>query len=417
MRCRLTIAASLIAAFVLASASSVGAESAAVHFSDVQLRRILRMSPLPDLPVDPSNAVGDDPRTADFGEQLFFDPRLSASGEMSCATCHDPEKGWSNGVATSNPEDLFPKNVPSLWNSAYSRWYFWDGRADSGWSQALGPLEGESEMAGNRLQLIHLLRGDRDLSLAYAEVFGALPDGLDDRERFPRQARPMPKDMDHPLHEAWASMTDQDRHTANLIFSNVGKAIAAFERRIIARDTPFDRFVAGLRRDGATALRELSESAQRGLKLFIGRADCKLCHSGPLLSDGEFHDVGIALGSNMRVDPGRHHGVLKLLRSPFTRMGRYADAATPSAPVAFLEQRGHQLGQFKTPSLRNVALTAPYMHDGRFETLTEVIRFYSTREGARPLGHPTTLLQPLGLTEQDVEDLVAFLESLTVSTP
>jgi cytochrome c peroxidase len=399
------------------AAPSVRADAPEVRFTDAELRRIRRLSPLPGLPPDPSNAVADDPRAARLGEQLFFEPRLAAGGERSCASCHDPRRHWTDGRRVSSPDARFPKNVPSLWNTAYNRWYFWDGRADSAWAQALGPLESDDEMASSRLAILHLVRGDPDLRAGYVEVFGALPDGLDDPRRFPLEGRPVPASPDHPLHRAWASMSDEDRYQANVAFTDLGKALAAFERRIVTRDTPFDRFVAGLADRGGTADAGagavLDAAAMRGLKLFVGRGSCTLCHSGPLLSDGEFHDVGIALGTGMRVDPGRYGGVLELLRSPFTRVGRYADAVAPAAPIRFLDKQSHQLGQFKTPSLRGAADTAPYMHDGRFATLKEVVRFYSTRDGALPLGHPTTLLQPLGLSEREIADLVAFLESLS----
>lgn len=384
-------------------------------FDEREIRRILRLSPLPPPPRDPSNAVADDTRAVRLGERLFFDGRLSAGGTTSCATCHDPKRAWSDGRRHADGEARFPRNVPSLRNSAYNRWFYWDGRADSAWSQALGPLEHERELAGNRLALLHLVAGDRTLRGEYQQLFGALPDGVDDPSRFPPAARPVPNDPEHPLHRAWAAMTDGDRHAANVVFANIGKAIAAFERGIAVGETPFDRMVAALRRGDSAATRELSPAAVRGLKLFVGRGDCTLCHSGPNFSDGEFHDVGIALGANHRIDPGRHRGVVTLLASPFTRMGEHADGETPAAPVQFLEAQTHQLGQFKTPTLRGVAETAPYMHDGRFDTLEQVVRFYSTRDGASPLGHPTTLLQPLRLTEEEIADLVAFLRSLTPS--
>jgi cytochrome c peroxidase len=305
--------------------------------------------------------------------------------------------------------------VPSLRDTAHNRWYYWDGRADSAWAQALGPLENERELGGSRLAVVHLIAGDLALRGAYQELLGPLPSGLQDPGRFPPSARPIPDQPEHPLQRAWAAMTDADRHAADVVFANIGKAIAAFERGIEVGETPFDRLVAGLRRGDRTATSELSPAATRGLKLFVGRGECTLCHSGTNLSDGEFHDVGIALGSNHRVDPGRHRGVLTLLRSPFTRTGEHADAETPGAPIQFLETQTAQLGQFKTPSLRGVADTAPYMHDGRFDTLEQVVRFYSTREGASPLGHPTTLLQPLRLSDSEVADLVAFLESLSAT--
>ncbi len=329
---------------------------------------------------------------------------------MSCATCHDPAHAFTNGQRTMEVESLFPKNVPSLRNAAYNRWYYWDGRADSSWSQALGPLENDREMGSSRLALLHLLRGDEDLAKRYRELFGELPAGAADASRFPPSAKPLPKEPEHPQQQAWAAMSDDDRRAANVVFSNLGKAIGAFERTILVGESPFDRYVAKLQQEGQeSAAGELPPAARRGLKIFVGRGACTLCHSGSTLSDGEFHDVGIALGHRDRVDPGRFGGVATLLQSPFNRNGAFADQPDPEAPVAFLPPpQTTQLGSFKTPTLRGVAETAPYMHDGRFATLEEVVRFYSTRQGARALGHPTTLLQPLSLSDAEVADLVAF---------
>jgi cytochrome c peroxidase len=418
---------SLVGAPGVAAAEEVPDDSvsrlAATPFSPGELQRILRMAPLPELPRDASNAVADDPRAARLGERLFFDRRLSADGERSCASCHDPRRHWADGrpsstPPTTTPEVRFPRNAPSLWNSAYNRWFSWDGRADSAWSQALGPLEAEAELGSNRLQLLHLVRGDPELLRAYGEIFGPLPEGVDDPRRFPADARPLPDSPEHPLQRAWGAMHEADRHGANVVFTNLGKALAAFQRGLVVRDTPLDRFVTALRDGGGvSAAPELSPAAVRGLRLFVGRGQCTLCHSGPLLSDGEFHDVGIALTLGHRVDSGRYQGVLHLLQSSFTQAGPYADAPVPAAPVRYLEQKTHQLGQFKTPSLRGAADTAPYMHDGRFATLEEVVRFYDERQGAAPLGHPTTLLQPLGLTDGEVADLVAFLSTLTHGSP
>ena len=411
---RALVLAVLAGAAAAAGVAAAGGDGPAALFSAAERARILRMAPLPPPAPDPSNAVADDPRAARLGEALFFDPRLSIDGRRSCATCHDPARHWSDGLAASAPGARFPRNAPSLWNTAYNRWYGWDGRADSAWAQALLPLEADSEMGSNRLRLLHLVRSDPALAAAYSELFGPLPEGADDPRRFPADARPSPDSPDDPLQQAWASMREEDRQEANRVFSDIGKAIAAFERRLVVRDTALDRFVAALRSgDAPPPAGELSEAAVRGLRLFVGRGGCTLCHSGPLLGDGEFHDLGIALTAGHRVDPARHRGVFELLRSPFTRLGPFADAAAPDAPVRFLEPATHQLGQFKTPSLRGVADTAPYMHDGRFASLEEVVRFYDRREGAAPLGHPTTLLQPLGLAEHEVADLVAFLASLT----
>ncbi len=405
----LRLAARLLLVVVL-----VPATSSAASFTPAEVSRILRLSPLPPPPPDLSNRFADDPAAARLGQMLFFDPRLSRNGTTACATCHDPARGWSNGQTVTDPEIRFARHVPSLWNvAAYGRWFFWDGRADSAWSQALWPLESEREMATTRLRLAHHVHADRRLRRAYEAVFGPLPRTLHDRKRWPADAKPVVADPSHPYHRAWASMADADRETVDRIFSNLGKAIAAYERRIVSRNAPFDRFVAALRAGDAAGEALLSESAQRGLQLFVGRGQCTLCHSGPNLSDGEFHDVGIALGPQQRIDSGRYAGARILLGDNFSRRGPYADGGAATAPITFLVVQTDQLAAFKTPTLRDVAGSAPYMHDGRFPTLESVVRFYSTRNGASPVDHSTTLLKPLGLGDQDVRDLVSFLESLS----
>ncbi|HEX2165345.1 MAG TPA: methylamine utilization protein, partial [Thermoanaerobaculia bacterium] len=191
--------------------------------------------------------------------------------------------------------------------------------------------------------------GDAALRAAYEEVFGPLPAAAGEAARFPADARPLPDRPEHPPQLAGAAMREEDREAATRVLVGVGKAIAAFERTLVVRETALDRFVAALRRDGRPPAGELSPSAVRGLALFAGRAGCTLCHSGPLLSDGEFHDVGIALTAGHRVDPGRHRGAYAALRSPFSRLGRHADALDAGAPIRFLTVATQQLGQFKTP--------------------------------------------------------------------
>lgn len=396
----------------LSSVCAAPQASDAVDHEPAELRGILRLSPLPALPADPSNAVADNPAAAELGRRLFFDRRLSGRGDTSCATCHDPQRAWSDGRVAHDLDSRFRRNVPSLRNSAYNRWYYWDGRADSAWAQALGPIEHPGEMAGDRLAVTRLIADDPGLRRRYEALFGPLPAEIDEFRRFPPHAMPMEASPEDARHQAWLSMREADRLASNRIFSNVGKAIAAFERGILLTDSVFDRYVAALRRRDPKADELLSSDARRGLRLFVGRGACTLCHSGPLLSDGEFHDVGIALGQGLRIDPGRHRGVQSLLASPFTRIGDYSDAPGAQPPIRYLDLQSDQLGQFKTPSLRGVADTAPYMHDGRFADLRAVVEFYSTRRGARVIGHPTSLLQPLDLDDTEIGDLVAFLRSL-----
>jgi cytochrome c peroxidase len=160
----------------------------------------------------------------------------------------------------------------------------------------------------------------------------------------------------------------------------------------------------------------LSPAAQRGLKLFVGRAGCRLCHPGPRFTDDEFHDLGLApRGGGTRRDPGRYGGLELLLQDPFRASGRYSDApdGARARELEHLVAAQETWGQFKTPSLRNVARTAPYGHDGKFAALEDVLRFYSTLEGAASGHHGERVLRPLGLDEREIADLVAFLGALT----
>ena len=361
-----------------------GSADATVSFSDVERRRILEFSPLGPPPPDPSNAVADDEAAARLGQRLFFEPRLSAGG-ISCATCHVPEHGFTDGKRVSVGVGRGRRHTPSLWNVSYNRWYFWDGRADSLWSQALVPIESATEMAGDRLGTAHLLADDEGLRSAYESVFGRLPDLADGA-------------------------------AVNLVFANAGKAIAAYERRLVSRRSEFDRFAEALRagRDSTA----LSISARRGLKLFIGSAGCRVCHAGPNFTDAEFHNTGVPPDDSGRTDAGRYAGIALLSASPFNSLGRFSGdrTATAGEVLRFLRRPPETWGQFKTPSLRNVAVVAPYMHQGQLATLRDVLRFYSTVAGTDPGANGERILKPLHLSREEIDDLAAFLESLTDTT-
>ena len=354
-------------------------------FTPVEVRRILQQSPLPAPPADTSNARADDPAAARLGHFLFFDPRLSGNGHLSCASCHDPERGFADGRAVSEGVHRGRRNTPALWNVAYNRWFFWDGRADSLWSQALKPMESPDEMAGSRDGIYRLVRDDGELRGAFEAVFGA----------FPKAA---------------------DRASVNRVFVAVGKSLAAHQRRIVSRNAAFDVFADGLRAGDPARVAALSESARRGLKIFVGRGQCRTCHSGPNFTDGEFHDIGVPPGSGLAIDAGRADGVTRLRSDEFQAGGAFSDDRQGDAArsTAFLDPGAPATGQVKTPTLRNVALTAPYMHQGQLATLGDVLRYYSTLEGRTPPGpHDEKILVPLHLDEGETADLIAFLESLT----
>jgi cytochrome c peroxidase len=416
--CAFAVATSL--AGILAAAAPPAPDDRVLYTAD-ELARIYRRSPLGELPPGPADGVAESPSAAALGQFLFFDTRLSANGEVACATCHQPARGFTDGRALAKGLVLGRRNTPSLLNAALNHWFFWDGRADSLWSQALQPLEGPREEGGDRLNIAHLVAADAALGAAYQRVFGTLPP-LADTGRFPPHARPDP-DPRSPVGQAWQAMAPADRAAVNRVFSNLGKAIEAYERMLISGASPFDTYVEGLRTGDPTKAAALSPAAARGLKLFVGAANCHACHTGPALSDGEFHNLGLPLLPGEEPDRGRTAGMTLLRADIFNAAGPYSDEPNETAKLrlASLPPPESQLGAFKTPSLRNVALTAPYMHDGRFATLPEVVEFYAQGKAAthgRLVGvRDLTLSLVPRLTPEQRADIVAFLNALTGAPP
>lgn len=415
-RGRLRLPVPLAAAAILAGAALGGAAAlpdSAAGFTADEVRRLERHSPVPRLPPDETNRFADDPAAARLGQALFFDARLSPGARVACASCHDPAKSWTDGRSLSVGTGQGSRNTLSLWNVGYNRWYFWDGRADSLWSQALKPMESPTEMAGSRLAVASLVARDGPLRAAYTALFGAPPDV--DARRLPPAGGP--SSADPAQREAWARLSAEDRAAVNQVFVDVGKAIAAFERRLVSRRASFDVFVEGLREGDPAKQAALPEAARRGARLFVGRGQCTVCHAGPLFTDGEFHDIGVPPNEAVPLpDIGRLAGIQALLEDELRAAGPWSDDRNgPRAGlVRFLAPRPEVSGQVKTPSLRNVALSAPYMHEGQLATLRDVLRYYSTLEGRRGLpAQQERILVPLHLAAQEMDDLVAFLESLT----
>lgn len=288
------------------------------------------------------------PAKAELGKMLFFDPRLSGSGQMACASCHDPDLGWGDGRTTSFGMDRkqLDRNAPSLMNAGHHRTFFWDGRASSLEDQAKQVLLNQDEMRS--------APGD------LAAKLGAIP-GY--REKF---------------NEAFGS--------EEIDINRVAQALSCFERTITGGRTPFDHFLKG--RKSA-----LSDEAVLGLDLFRREARCMNCHHGPLLSDGEFHEVGLSYYGRKYEDLGRY------------------DVTGEATDV----------GRFRTPSLRSFATSGPYMHNGLFPTARGVLNMYNAgmptlRRKVHELEDPlfpkkSALLKPLGLNNQDLSDLEAFLKA------
>lgn len=353
------------------------APQAPVVFDARELNEIRKLSPLPELPASPTNRYADDPAARRFGQSLFFDPRLSANGSVACATCHDPEKSFSDGLALSEGIGKTDRHSQTLWNVGHQRWLFWDGRVDSLWAQAIQPMLDSREMGATVGHVRSVVVADQTLVSEYGAVFGPT-----------------------------------DQHSDDRFLSNLGKALEAYQRQLISDGSAFDEMVASLDEKGADPL---SESARRGLRLFIGRGGCTNCHHGPNFSDGEFHNIGLARNPDLPRDSGRYEGIRRLKQERFNGVGEFSDDQGEQANIKlrYLVVKTNNLAEFKTPSLRNVAESAPYMHDGRFATLREVLKHYSELPGEPPLGHREETLLPLDLSDAEMDDLEAFLHTLT----
>ncbi|MFJ7732932.1 cytochrome c peroxidase [Lysinibacillus sp. NPDC097231] len=289
--------------------------------------------PLGEVPVPEDNPITDE--KVELGKRLFFDSRLSGNNVQSCSSCHQPQAGYGDNLATFIGFEGFkgPRNSPTIINSAYYSENFWDGRASSLEEQAKGPITAAGEM-------------NQDL------------DGLVGK-----------------LKAVPAYVTDfQTAFGEEISVDNILKAIATFERKIVVKDTAFDKYLAG----DDTAI---SDEAKNGMVLYTGKASCITCHATPTLSDGKYYNLGIE-GDE----------------------GRYA-----------VTNNDADKGAFRTASLRGITHTAPYMHDGSLATLKDVVEFYNKGGGTDT--NKSELIQPLGLTDEEINQLVAFIETLGGEVP
>jgi cytochrome c peroxidase len=340
---------------------------------------------LPDaLPPARGNAYADLPKAASLGFTLFFDARLSAGETLQCADCHRPEKRFADGLAQSRGLGKVLRRSPTLLNAARMRWSFWDGRADSVWSQPLFAFEAPDEMNFTRLELAHAI-ADRYAD-AYEAIFGPLPP-LSDTARFPARGR--------PGDSAWEAMAPEDREAVNRVAANVGKALEAYVRKIAGGKSRFDQFLAG----DATALRE---DERRGMVAFF-RAGCAGCHKGPMFTDEDFHALGVAAWPGDPEDLGREGAYGVLASSPFTGAGPYWDGPKAPPPTSGSPK---DRGAFRTPSLRNCAKAGPWGHNGSLPTLRAAID-----------RHVDAGVTPAAVTPADRDAIVAFLGALEGTMP
>jgi len=362
----------------------------------------LSLSPPPDR----TNLFADNHEAQLLGLQLFFDKRLSANGLISCSSCHQPNLDFTDGQKTSIAIGTSSRNAPSLIGASYSPWFYWDGRKDSQWSQALSPLEDQAEHGGNRVFFANLIASNFDYRKQYEDVFGALPD-LGNKNRFPNMIGPFNTPENKKL---WANMLASDQEVINTIFANIGKALAAYQRLLTPGPSRFDHFVS-LRNSGTgeTADPSLTAEESRGLRLFIGKAGCTNCHNGPLFSNNSFHNTGLLSSPGKLPDLGRVAAVNKAKKDPFNCLGAFSNNNNYCMELLFTKSGKELVGAFRTPSLRNLKRSAPYGHAGQQQTLTEVINHYDKAPDAM-IGHNEA--KPLELWPWERWQLEAFLESL-----
>lgn len=315
-----------------ATAGSAGEQVASIQLAKAEIGELQKAYDRPkSIPFPEENAYSD--AKAELGRMLFFDPRLSKSNLISCASCHNPSFGWEDGQALGAGHKMgrLGRHTPTILNLAWSEIFFWDGRAESLEEQALGPIEAGAEMAQPLDELLKELAAIEGYRKAFAAAFPG----------------------------------------EGITKDNIGKAIATFERTVVSNLSPFDRWVRG-------DTNAISEKAKRSFVLFNKKARCANCHSGWNFTDDSFHDIG--LNSD---DPGR-------------------------SKVLGIDTLKHA---FKTPGLRNIVERAPYMHDGSLKTLAEVVSHYDT--GFVRRDSLSDEMKPLGLSEQEKSDLVAFLNALS----
>lgn len=353
--------------------------------SQEQIDLVLRHGPWPmESAPDPSNAVSGDQRAIKFGRELFFSPVLSNDQQTNCARCHVPGLNTTDGLPRAVGVRTLDRNTPALYNLRHHRWFGWAGQNDNLWAQSLAPISNPDEMQLQDQDLKRSLAGS-DFKRAYEALFGPLAD-------------------DAP----------------QTVLVNTGKALAAYLETLETGRTSFDDFRDALENGDLAAAAKYPAAAQRGLSLFVGTGGCNLCHSGPLFSNGEFHDAGVPYFIEPgRVDSGRHAGIKALRDSPYTLDSVFSD--DPNKVGAWAVQnvitQHSNFGTFRVPSLRSVAETAPYMHNGSLSSLKEVAEHYSNIDMERLHADGEALLKPLNLNDGEINDLLQFMKSLSAPLP
>jgi len=341
---------------------------------------------------DPGNELSGLPWAEQLGEALFSEPTLSANQQISCASCHQPENGFTDNRPVGIGLKTGARNTQGLFDVGLQRWFGWDGGADSLWAATIRPLFNAHEMGNNTATLASTLRTNE---LFVSALRNHLPEPTDN----PVPASDVSAENIKPL----ANREDDE------LVVLAAKAIAAFMRTLRSPRSQFDQFRDALINEDVQAQAAYSDSAKRGLKLFVGDANCRVCHFGSNFSNGEFHDTGRPFFTGVgEVDPGRYTGIQRVTQDPFNLLGEYARGSSDSDQLKTSKVKLSQLnwGQWRTPSLRNLTQTAPYMHDGSLKTLRDVVDAYADIDTDRLHAKGEAILKP---------DLVNFLRTLSAN--
>ena len=405
----------------------------ALEWSEQEKRAIARHGPWPQpvLP-DRSNRGSGNADAVVLGGALFFDVRLSPKGDMACASCHQSGRAFSDGRDRAHGRERLDRNTPGLWNAGLGRWFGWDGGADSLWGFALRPMLNTVELAASPSHVARLLRSDAAYACLHRNAFDI---ALNAPKGVPGNAQTNTLNRGQSRSQRQSSEGDKSKQGAGAtkaapaapavntaderLMVDAAKALAAFMETLQSGKSAFDELHDALARGDAAAAARYPEDARRGLRLFTERGQCAVCHFGPNFSNGEFHEVGIPyLVDKGRVDPGRQGGIKLVRADRYNLLGAFSDDASRASGsrTRHVAENHANYGQFKTPSLRNVELTAPYMHNGKLATLRDVVQHYSEIPEDRLHQDGEALLKPLRLTEGEANDLVAFLRTLTSKT-
>jgi cytochrome c peroxidase len=395
-------------------------------------------SPLPAVPPDPTNKYADNAAAAALGQQFFFDKSMAGpivqvpndlggageTGKVSCASCHIAPWGTdtrSNPNSVSLGTSLTTRNTPPIANVAFYQWFYWDGRSDSLWQQAALAGENALQQNSDRLRIARVVY--TKYKAEYEAVFSAEFGPLDPRFS-PTAANAFPA-SGKPGVAVYDALIADDQKIVTRVLVNWAKSIAAYERLLVSRNAPWDRFVAG----DATAI---SQRAIHGYKLFTSKGYCSNCHSGPLFSDNRLHNIGVPnLGST--VDRGRYDTIVKALGNKFRTDGAWSDDKAAGASklatqfdydAGLLADGGpnfdmsKELGLFRTKHLRQIEHTGPYMHDGVLHSLEDVMALYRAGGGDAGIGTLDKAFDghvPMTLAEE--ADVIEFMKTLTGDQP